>query len=133
MPKVVKVSEDTHSKLVGMAKWGESMDQVIHRLAIQTKGLEDVIAGQSSICFIDGQEGRLLYRGYDIEDLAAKSSYEETTCLLWNGHLPTSTELQAFSAELASKRPVPKDALSILTTLPLTATPWTPSALASPS
>ncbi|HUI86572.1 MAG TPA: citrate/2-methylcitrate synthase, partial [Nitrososphaerales archaeon] len=65
--KVVKVSEDTHAKLIAMAKWGESMDQVIHRLATQGKGLEDVIAGQSSICFIDGEEGRLLYRGYDIE------------------------------------------------------------------
>lgn len=82
MPKVVKVSDETHAKLVGMAKWGESMDQVIHRLTSQAQGLEDVVAGQSSICFIDGQEGKLLYRGYDIEELAAKSNYEETTFLL---------------------------------------------------
>ena len=76
MAKVVKVSEETHAKLVGMAKWGESMDQVIQRLTSQAKGLEDVIAGQSSICFIDGREGRLLYRGYDIVDLARRSNYE---------------------------------------------------------
>jgi len=118
MSKVVKVSEDTHAKLAGLAKWGESMDQVIQRLTSQAKGLEDVIAGQSSICFIDGHEGRLLYRGFDIVDLAPKSSYEETTFLLWGGRLPLASELRAFSADLASKRAVPKEVNSILTTLP---------------
>ena len=116
--KVVKVSEETHAKLVALAKWGEPLDQVIHRLVTQTKGLEDVVTGQSSICFIDGQEGRLLYRGYDIVDLAYKSSYEETAHLLWNGHLPTATELNAFSADLAAKRAVPKEVLTIITSLP---------------
>jgi citrate synthase len=116
--KVVKVSEDTHAKLAGMAKWGEPMDQVIQRLTTQAKGLEDVIAGQSSVCFIDGHEGRLLYRGYDIEDLATKSTYEETTFLLWNSHLPTTGELRSFSGELSSKRAVPKELLSILEILP---------------
>ncbi len=116
--KVVKVSDDTHAKLVALAKWGEPLDQVIHRLVTQTKGLEDVVTGQSTICFIDGQEGRLLYRGYDIVDLAPRSTYEETTYLLWNGHLPTSPELNGFSAELSSKRAVPKDVLSIISALP---------------
>jgi citrate synthase len=114
----VKVSDDTHKKLIALAKYGETMDQVIQRLTSQAKGLEDVVAGQSSICFIDGQEGRLLYRGYDIEDLAERSSYEETTYLLWHGHLPTSTELQSFTGDLVSKRVVPTDVLSILSSLP---------------
>jgi len=118
MSKVVKVSEDTHSKLAGLAKWGESMDQVIARLTTQAKGLEDVIAGQSSICFIDGHEGRLLYRGYDIDDLAQRSNYEETTYLLWNGRLPTASELGDFTSELSPKRALPGDVRSILTTLP---------------
>ena len=116
--KVVKVSDDTHAKLVSLAKWGEPLDQVIHRLVTQSKGLEDVVTGQSSICFIDGVQGRLLYRGYDIVDLAPKSTYEETTFLLWNGHLPTSAELHAFSADLSAKRAVPEGVLSILTSLP---------------
>jgi len=116
--KVVKVSEDTHAKLVALAKWGEPLDQVIHRLVTQSKGLEDVVTGQSSICFIDGQEGRLLYRGYDIVDLAPNSTYEETTFLLWNGHLPTALELHAFSSELYSKRAVPEGVLSIMRSLP---------------
>jgi citrate synthase len=116
--KVVKVSEDTHAKLVAIAKWGEPLDQVINRLVTQTKGLEDVVTGQSSICFIDGQEGRLLYRGYDIVDLAPKSTFEETAYLLWNGHLPTQSELNVFSSDLMAKRVVPNDVLSILSTLP---------------
>ena len=116
--KVVKVSEDTHAKLVSLAKWGEPLDQVIHRLVTQSKGLEDVVSGQSSICFIDGQLGRLLYRGYDIVDLAPKSTYEETTFLLWNGHLPTAQELHSFSSDLRAKRSVPDGVLKILTGLP---------------
>ena len=116
--KVVKVSDDTHAKLVAIAKWGEPLDQVINRLVTQTKGLEDVVTGQSSICYIDGQEGRLLYRGYDIRDLAPHSSYEETAYLLWNGHLPTQSELNSFTIDLSSKREVPKDVLSMVTMLP---------------
>jgi len=116
--KVVKVSDETHAKLVSLAKWGEPLDQVIHRLVTQSKGLEDVVTGQSSICFIDGQEGRLLYRGYDIVDLAPKSTYEETAFLLWNGHLPTVQELNSFSADLTAKRAVPDGVLSILSSLP---------------
>jgi len=100
-----------------MAKWGESLDQVIQRLATQ-KGLEDVIAGTSSICFIDGVEGRLLYRGYDVKDLAAHSTYEETAYLLWSGKLPTETELREFSRNLTGKRASPPEIISILQTLP---------------
>jgi citrate synthase len=118
LPKVIKVSEETHSKLVALAKYGESMDHIIHRLISQAKGMEDVVVGQSSICFIDGEEGRLLYRGYDIRDLAAHSTYEETAYLLWEGHLPTPSDLRVFSADLASKRALPEEVLSILTSLP---------------
>ena len=116
--KVVKVSDDTHAKLVALAKWGEPLDQVIHRLVTQSKGLEDVVTGQSSICFIDGVQGRLLYRGYDIVDLAPKSTYEETAFLLWNGHLPTLTELHTFSSELNAKRALPEGVRSIVSGLP---------------
>ena len=48
------------------------------------EGLEDIVAGTSSICFIDGKLGRLVYRGYDIKDLV-KGSFEETIFLLWKG------------------------------------------------
>jgi len=116
--KVVKVTDDTHARLVALAKWGEPLDQVIHRLVTQSKGLEDVVTGQSSICFIDGVQGRLLYRGYDIVDLAPKSTYEETTFLLWNGHLPTASELHDFSSDLTEKRALPDGVMSVMSGLP---------------
>ena len=117
MSKVVKVSDDTHTKLAKMAKWGESLDQVIQRLT-SSKGLEDVVAGTSSITFIDGVNGRLLYRGYDINDLAEHSNFEETAYLLWQDGLPTEPQLENFSRNLYSKRAIPKEIISILKTLP---------------
>src|SRR5216684_2782865 len=51
-------------------------------------GLEDVIAGESGICYIDGMKGILAYRGYNIHELATNSTFEETCYLLWFGRLP---------------------------------------------
>src|ERR1051325_3846286 len=59
-------------------------------------GLEDVVAGTSSICLVDGIEGRLLYRGYDIQDLADNATFAETAFLLWYEHLPTKKEYDAY-------------------------------------
>lgn len=70
------------------------------------RGLEGVLVAESELSYIDGDEGRLIYRGYDIEDLARKASYEEVLFLLWNGTLPTQTELDAFSRNLADEREV---------------------------
>ena len=68
------------------------------------KGLEGVIAAESEICQIDGANGKLYYRGYSIEDLAAHSSFEETTYLLLNEHLPTKQELADFAASMRKSR-----------------------------
>src|ERR1043166_5862169 len=65
-------------------------------------GLEDVIVSPSEICFIDGQKGRLLYRGYDVDDLVAHSNFEEVVYLLWHGHLATQKELAAHAKALAA-------------------------------
>jgi len=54
------------------------------------KGLEGVAVDESSICWVDGDEGKIWYSGYDIDDLARNSSYEELLFLLWNGRLPTA-------------------------------------------
>jgi len=67
-------------------------------------GLEDVVVSTSEICFIDGEQGRLLYRGYDIHDLVARSTFEEVVYLLWHGALPTRKELGGFVKELAAHR-----------------------------
>ena len=53
-------------------------------------GLEDVVVSTSDICFIDGREGRLVYRGYNVDDLAAQSNFEEVVYLLWHGALPSA-------------------------------------------
>ena len=67
-------------------------------------GLEGIPVTQSSICDIDGQKGHLLYRGYQIEELAQKSSFLETAFLLIWGELPTISELRNFEAEVQMHR-----------------------------
>ena len=67
-------------------------------------GLEGIPVTQSSICDIDGHNGHLLYRGYQIEELAQKSSFLETAFLLIWGELPTTSELRNFEAEVQMHR-----------------------------
>ena len=67
-------------------------------------GLEGIPVTKSSICDIDGQKGKLLYRGYSIEELAQKSSFLETAFLLIWGELPTANELNNFEAEVQMHR-----------------------------
>jgi citrate synthase len=88
-------------------------------------GLEDVVVSTSDICFIDGREGRLVYRGYDVDDLAARSTFEEVAYLLWHGALPNKKEFDAFSKALAStaNRRLPPKLLALLRTLPKKTTP----------
>lgn len=81
-------------------------------------GLEDVVVSTSEICFIDGQDGRLLYRGYDIDDLAAHSTFEEVIYLLWHGALPTKKELEAHVKALAGARRLPSRFIALLKDLP---------------
>jgi 2-methylcitrate synthase len=68
------------------------------------KGLEGVVATTSSICYIDGDNGVLAYRGIDIHELADNSTFEETCHLLWFGHLPSRAELQDLRDRLAEER-----------------------------
>ncbi len=78
------------------------------------RGLEDVVASPSSICFIDGNKGILAYRGYDIHDLAERSTFEETAYLLWFGRLPTAAELQSLRQDLRQASSAPASALELL-------------------
>ena len=68
------------------------------------KGLEGVVATTSSICYIDGEQGVLAYRGYDIHDLADHSTFEEVCYLLWFGRLPNADELQHLKWRMAEER-----------------------------
>ena len=88
-------------------------------------GLEDVVVSTSDICLIDGDEGRLVYRGYDVDELVEHSSFEEVVYLLWHGGLPTRKELVAHTRALAStaNRRLPPKLLGILRALPRKTTP----------
>jgi len=86
-------------------------------------GLAGVPATESKISFIDGQKGVLTYRGYDIMELAEKSSFEETTLLLLFGELPTAEELASFDAELRKNRRVKYNIREIMKNLPQTTHP----------
>lgn len=81
-------------------------------------GLEDVVITTSTICFIDGDKGILRYRGYDVNELGEKSTYEETAYLLLYGHLPSSEELKTFSEDLRKNRAVPDALIQILKQIP---------------
>ncbi len=86
-------------------------------------GLEDVVAATSSICDVNGKEGRLLYFGLDIHDLAQHSTFEETVYLLWHGRLPKRAELDELTRALARNRTLPGEVLSVMRELPKTAVP----------
>ncbi len=86
-------------------------------------GLEGVVATQSSICFIDGRAGRLVYRGYDIDKLVGNVTFEETAYLLWNGELPNLHEFEELRKELAADETLPDHTLAILRALPKTTQP----------
>ncbi len=90
---------------------------------VAPKGLEGIVATTSSICWIDGDAGVLSYRGIDIHELASKSTFEETTYLLWNGKLPTKAELESFSKEMADARTMDPAILSLLKSVPASASP----------
>ncbi len=87
------------------------------------RGLEDVVALESRICFIDGKQGRLIYRGYDIRDLAARSTFEEVAYLLWYGRLPTAAQLGELARRLESLREIPAELARLIDLLPASAGP----------
>src|SRR3569833_3268956 len=91
--------------------------------AIAGKGLEGIVAANSGICFIDGDAGVLAYRGIDIHELAERSTFEETTYLLWNGRLPSELELREFSSQLALAREIDQRSVEKQKTKPPTTTP----------
>jgi citrate synthase len=81
------------------------------------KGLEGVLVAESALSDIDGEAGRLVYRGYDIEDLARETSYEEVLYLLWNGELPDQASLAEFADSMAAERAIDDYVLDALDAL----------------
>ncbi len=88
-----------------------------------TKGLSGVVAADTSLSFVDGTAGKLVYRGYDIRVLGGHVSFEEVVYLLWNGDLPNSNQLTAIKAALAAMRSLPPPVLQAMMTIPHEAHP----------
>lgn len=80
-------------------------------------GLAGVIAGETEICWVDPNAG-LMYRGYDIHEMAQKASFEEVAYLLLKGELPTIEQLENFRAAIAGERPLPKQVLEMMRLMP---------------
>jgi citrate synthase len=78
------------------------------------RGLKDVYLDTTESSFIDGQVGKLLYRGYNIHDLAERSTFEEVVYLLLYGVLPTRQQLQEFDAILRANRIIPDEVIQVL-------------------
>jgi citrate synthase len=82
------------------------------------KGLEGVVATTSGICYIDGDQGVLAYRGIDIHELADHSTFEETCYLLWSGRLPSRAELKEVRDRLAEERKLDPAVVDLLRNAP---------------
>ena len=81
-------------------------------------GLRGVVAAQSAIGDVNGEEGKLIYQGYDIHDLAEHSTFEEVIFLLWNGRLPNRTELDEHNARIRRNYEAPKEVIELMKQYP---------------
>lgn len=86
-------------------------------------GLRGVVAAQSAIGDVNGEEGILIYQGYNIHDLAEHSTFEEVIYLLWNGRLPLKTELEDFTSELRANYEAPAEVIEMMRQFPKDADP----------
>ena len=77
-------------------------------------GLEGIVAATTRLSLVDGERGELVIAGFQVGELAARSTFEETTWLLWHGDLPSRQQLETFSAELAAQRALPDATLALL-------------------
>ena len=90
---------------------------------LYSPGLVGIIATESSVSNINGKKGILSYRGYSIEELAQKSTFEETAYLLLFGDLPTKSQLKEFTDKITEYRILPDNLIKILKSLPKEAKP----------
>ncbi|MEO0512505.1 MAG: citrate/2-methylcitrate synthase [Planctomycetota bacterium] len=77
-----------------------------------TQGLEGVVAGNTDICSVE--QGALIYRGYEIHDLAEHATFEQVAFLLLEGHKPSDAELRFFTDELIANRALPPEVIAAI-------------------
>jgi citrate synthase len=94
------------------------MSAMVEEKMTTARGLKGVVIGPSTISYVDGENGRLIYRGYSIEELAEHSTFEEVSFLLWHGRLPKRAELGAIRKELASEFQIPAWIAALIRQLP---------------
>lgn len=92
-------------------------------MSVISRGLEGIVATDTRLGDVRGQEGQLIYCGYDINELAGKASFEEVIYLLWHNKLPNRSELVEFKKLLAAERQLPDQVIEFLKTAPKTALP----------
>jgi len=82
------------------------------------RGLEDVVAGETRISYVDGVNGMLIYSGYDVHDLAEKATFDEVVYLSWYGELPDQAELERFRARLVGEMRLPSQVIRMIELAP---------------
>jgi citrate synthase len=92
-------------------------------MPVTAKGLEGIVANSTSLSDVLGQEGILIYSGYDINEIAGNASFEETIHLLWHGELPNRSQLDALSKKLRAARELPQPVVDFLLNAPKNAGP----------
>jgi citrate synthase len=99
------------------------MSTATESTAAAAAGLRGVVAAQSAIGDVNGEEGKLIYQGYDIHDLAEHSTFEEVVYLLWNGRLPDAQELAALTRDIRANYNAPAEVIEMMKTFPRDADP----------
>ncbi|MCX6960149.1 MAG: citrate synthase [Verrucomicrobia bacterium] len=92
-------------------------------MPVIAKGLEGIVANSTALSDVRGEEGILIYAGYNINELAGKVSYEEVVYLLWHGELPNKVQLEALHHELGSQRELPQGVLDFILGAPKDSNP----------
>ena len=92
-------------------------------MPVTAKGLEGIIANSTRLSDVLGEEGVLIYSGYDINELAGKATYEEVVHLLWHGVLPNKTELADLKNQLREARELPQGVIDFIQAAPVKANP----------
>ncbi|HEX8310477.1 MAG TPA: citrate synthase [Chthoniobacteraceae bacterium] len=92
-------------------------------MPVISRGLEGIIAAETHIGDVRGDIGQLIYRGYDINELAGRVTYEEVVHLLWHGRLPNRSELEKLTTALRAEREIPQGVIDFLSAAPKSAAP----------
>jgi citrate synthase len=87
------------------------------------KGLQNIVVGQTKLSLVNGTEGKLIYAGYKIEDLAEYATFEEVIYLLWHGQLPTKSQLAELQNSLFNEMALSPEIIAVMKAFPKKATP----------